>query len=32
MAKHTCETCGKTFGKDWRLIEHIRSHTGEVRI
>ena len=29
--KNTCEECGKSFIKNWRLEEHLRSHTGEVR-
>ncbi|XP_068718456.1 zinc finger X-linked protein ZXDB-like isoform X2 [Montipora capricornis] len=27
--KNTCEECGKSFMKNWRLEEHLRSHTGE---
>ena len=29
---HICEECGKSYNKKWRLVEHLRSHTGEVRI
>ena len=27
----TCRECGKSYNKKWRLEEHRRSHTGEVR-
>ena len=27
----TCRECGKSYHKKWRLEEHRRSHTGEVR-
>ena len=29
--RHKCPQCGKSYTKNWRLVEHIRSHTGEVR-
>ena len=28
--RHTCRECGKSYNKNSRLEEHIRSHTGEV--
>ncbi|EDO41759.1 predicted protein [Nematostella vectensis] len=27
--KNVCAECGKQFNKNWRLVEHIRTHTGE---
>lgn len=33
QSSHVCdfEGCGKTFGKEIRLVEHKRMHTGEVK-
>lgn len=28
--RHTCRECGKSYNRNSRLEEHIRSHTGEV--
>ncbi len=29
MGEHTCTLCKKTFPTEWRLVRHIRTHTGE---
>ena len=29
MGEHTCTICKKTFTKEWLLVRHIRTHTGE---
>ena len=30
MGRHTCKECGRSYNKNWRLEEHLRSHNGEV--